>query len=617
MKYALLRKLFFTLVILFLGSCTDKENTYSNLEISQDRIYFDSEGGEQTIIIIPKDGWSHNSNPNNDWCEFNKEKNGQVIITAKANTGSDRNTTFIISYGNINKNIYISQKGNDNENITSSIQYPIAYPDDILTATKDELGNIIPDFSNIGYMGSEVPIPGDNGTEEIPVVKTIEPLPRVTDDATSLIQNAINEVAKLNDVNGFKGAILLKEGTYSVSGSININTNGIVLRGEGRDKTIIKATGTSQRALIKIIGDGALSPNKPTEYNIIDEYVPVGQFWVRVNNPSDFTVGDAVTIYRPATQQWISDIKMDQIPENDEDGATIQWTPESYNLACERRITHILGDTLHFDNPIMMALDKKYSGNAVYRSFFLGRIKNCGVENMKLESSYKSIYDMEHSSYGVQFNKVEHSWMRNVESLYFSKGISQISGGARFITVKGCKCTKAMSPISGGWRSSYSIEQAQQCLVIDCEAANGRHDCVTGARGVGPNAFVRVKIAEPAQDGYSDSGPHQRWNVGTLYDNIDTEGYLYVQDRGESGTGHGWTGANQVFWNCIATSICSQNPWTSAKNYCIGCKGEKFTGRYDRPDGVWYKHQEAVSPQSLFDAQLQKRKETGRLYHNY
>lgn len=612
MKHLFLKYFVFTMFVAFLLSCTDKENGCTSIELSKDKLYFESNGGEQTVSITPASGWSYTSDKENDWCTIKQSNNGLITVTASPNTGEERKTTFQISYGSANKNLYISQTGGNSGNITSSIPYPIAYPDDILEATKDEQGNIIPDFSNIGYMGSEKSIPGDNGTEEVPVVKTIEPLPKISDDATSLIQNAIDEVAKLNDVKGFKGAILLKKGTYSVSGSININTSGIILRGEGTE-TCIKATGTSQRPLIKVVGNGSLTPSEPSEYNIIDQYVPVGQYWVRVDNSSDFAVGDAVTVYRPATQQWISDIKMDNI-EN-ANSSTVQWTPESYNLACERKITYILGDTLHFDNPIMMSLDKKYSGSAVYRSSFMGRIKNCGIENMRLESYYKSDEDTNHANHGVQFDKVEHSWMRNVESYYFSIGLVKMSENSRFITIKNCKCKEAKSPKSGGWRYSYYIDRGQQCLVIDCESSQGRHDCVTGPTGVGPNAFVRVNITNIAQEGYSDSGPHQRWNVGTLYDNIDSEGYLYVQDRAESGTGHGWAGANQVFWNCNAVKLCAQNPWTSAKNYCIGCIGEKFTGRYERPDGVWYKHQENVSPQSLFDAQLELRMSNGRLYH--
>lgn len=343
--------------------------------------------------------------------------------------------------------------------------------------------------------------------------------------------------------------------------------------------------------------------------------MPVGQFWVRVLNPASFQVGDEVTIYRPGTAQWISDLKMDQIPERTSGDPIVQWAPESYHLSYERTITHIIDDALHFDNPIMMAMETQYNKGAVFKSSFKGRINRCGVENILIESEYASETDEDHGWYAIEFSKVEQSWVRNITSRYFGNGLVNLNSGTRFVTVKDCKCLDAKSIITGGRRYSYNMNQAQQCLVINCEATEGRHDCVTGSKGVGPNAFVRVKI----RNAHGDTGPHQRWNVGTLYDNIDSDNQINVQDRSNWGTGHGWAGANQVLWNCTAKEVCVQNPWVSAKNYSIGTKGNKSAGDFKnpvRPDGVWVKANTTVSPVSLFEAQLELRKRTGRLYHN-
>lgn len=50
----------------------------------------------------------------------------------------------------------------------------------------------------------------------------------------------------------------------------------------------------------------------------------------------------------------------------------------------------------------------------------------------------------------------------------------------------------------------------------------------------------------------------------------------------------------------------------------IGTKGTKYAGSFQssaRPDGVWVKPNETVSPICLFEAQLELRKKIGRLYH--
>ena len=98
-----------------------------------------------------------------------------------------------------------------------------------LVYTADSKGNKVPDFSGVGYMNSESPIP------TVSVVRIVN---AVSGDNLSNVQTAINEVAALPlDANGFRGAILFKAGKYLISDSIKINASGIVLRGEGKDST--------------------------------------------------------------------------------------------------------------------------------------------------------------------------------------------------------------------------------------------------------------------------------------------------------------------------------------------------------------------------------------------
>jgi hypothetical protein len=97
--------------------------------------------------------------------------------------------------------------------------------------------------------------------------------------------------------------------------------------------------------------------------------------------------------------------------------------------------------------------------------------------------------------------------------------------------------------------------------------------------------------------------------MGTLFDMVVSDGAINVQDRDDMGTGHGWAGANQVFWNCKGSSSICQNPWTSAKNYNFGFMGGKEPGaRAGRPDGEWVGHNEpGIFPSSLYEAQLSQR----------
>jgi len=136
--------------------------------------------------------------------------------------------------------------------------------------TPDESGNLIPDFSHVGYYF------GDSIIPDIPSKIVI--MPGEGDDGAT-IQAAIDQVSAMPvDQNGFRGAVLLKSGTYHVAGQIKISTSGVVLRGEGDTEsgTIIIAEGTGTRDLIKVDNGKGRSINSASKVNIVEDYVPVG-----------------------------------------------------------------------------------------------------------------------------------------------------------------------------------------------------------------------------------------------------------------------------------------------------------------------------------------------------
>lgn len=457
----------------------------------------------------------------------------------------------------------------------------------------DENGNIIPDFSLVGYYHSQKNIP------DVPVVKVVEP---VGENAQQVIQDAINEVAaKMPDANGFRGTVLLKAGVYKIPGIIKIIASGIVLRGEG-NKTKLIATGKGQRNLINVSGVGSVKEMIGFRKKITDAYIPVGAKVLTVNNADGLKIGDRIIVFRPGTAQWISDLKMDQIEPADN---TKQWQPKEYDMFFEREITAIEGNKVFIDNPVVMAMEDKYGGGEIYKYGFGGRINNVAVENLYCESEYVGDEDENHGWVAVHFNNIENGWVRNVTSKYFGYACVSLASNAKNITVTKCNSLQPKSQITGGRRYSFNND-GQQNLFTECFASEGRHDYVTGAKVCGPNVFYNCK----AENAHADIGPHHRWAMGTLYDNIVSDGEINCQDRGNWGTGHGWSGANQVFWNCTASKAAIQNPWVSAKNYVIGMKAIKYDGRLKgRPDAEWEGiNKKGLIPSSLYIAQLNQSK---------
>ena len=470
--------------------------------------------------------------------------------------------------------------------------------DGSLKYTPDEKGNIIPDFSRVGYSG------GDKNIPDVPIVKTIEPAADGTSEV--IIQSAIDELSKKSlNKDGFRGTILLKKGTYKIPEEIKIENSGIVLRGEGDNSngTRLVAQSKKQVSLIHVSGKGNITEIKNTRVKITDEYVSVGSFSFTVSSVVGLNKGDKIIVFRPGTEQWIQDLKMDQIEDR---GGTRQWQPKEYDLQFERVITKIEGNKVFIDNPIVLAMETKYGGGEIYKYSFDGRISNVGIENLYCESEFESDTAENHAWNAITFNRVEQGWIRNVTAKYFGFSCVNLESLAKNISVVSSNCFDHKSVITGSRRYSFN-NNGQLNLFMNCKATDGRHDYVTGARTNGPNVFYNCTAAKT----HADIGPHHRWSSGTLYDNITTDGEINIQDRGNWGSGHGWSGVTQVVWNCRVKRAAIQNPWVNGKNYSIGLKGEKYEGRLkERPSAEWDgQNQDGLQPVSLYIAQLKARKQ--------
>jgi hypothetical protein len=460
--------------------------------------------------------------------------------------------------------------------------------------------DVIPDFSWCGYRGGGVSLP------DAPVRVTLQPTE--TGDDGARIQAALNQVSRLPaNPSGVRGAVLLARGNFRVAGSL-VLPSGVVLRGEGQDAaggTTILATGTAKRTLIKVGGDGKhiKSRDEASRQAFLDERVPCGARKLRIANPKAFRVGERVLIERPSTAAWIAAIGMDKIvPRPGDPALTKQWTPGKYDFSFERVITGVDEATITIDAPVVMAMEKRYGGGSVCRYEATGRVEQAGVEKLRLRSEYKAgeeDKDDDHAGMGVDFGLASDCWMQNVTALHFTGGCMATSNQARRLTIQDCACLDPVSQIIPSRRYSFGV-RGQQVLVQRCYTRGGRHDFMTGYQAHGPNAFVDCL----AEETHADSGPHNGWSTGVLYDNIVC-GTLYVQDRGYMGTGQGWAGANHVFYNCTGTIICQTPP--TAKNWAMGCTGTKGKEFLKREPGTIESWGKPVSPRSLYLRQLEER----------
>lgn len=456
-----------------------------------------------------------------------------------------------------------------------------------LVYTPDAKGNIIPDFSMTGYKAGEKPIP------DVPVVKSISP---VTGDNLAHIQAAIDEVAALPLQNGFRGALLLKKGTYSISNTLRINASGIVLRGEGTGTadTRLIATRTAQHTLITVSGGGGPAEITGSRVAITDNYVPIGAKSFNIQSAAGFSAGDRIRLVKTPNNAWITLLGM----------APYGWTPAGYTMTYFRTITAISGNRITVDAPVVDPIDASYGTAAVYKYTWPGKIEEVGIEYLRIESAYAAEDDENHGWTAISTKNVENAWVRNVDAYYFGYGNVSVQGGSLRVSVVDCKMIDPKSQSTGGRKYPFLIDDGQLVLIRNCHARNGRHDYVTGSATPGPNAFVYCN----SELQRADNGPHHRWATGVLFDNIKGNGDLHVQNRKASGSGHGWAGAQCVFWNCSGRKFIVQQP-PQHYNWAIGCKGTVTDDGnwHDGDPGVWESTGNHITIQSLYEKQLQDR----------
>jgi hypothetical protein len=451
----------------------------------------------------------------------------------------------------------------------------------------DSLGNRIPDFSYCGYKAFSTPIP------DIPVKVVVNP---VDGDATSTIQKAIDYVASLPlNKNGFRGTILLKKGTYHVNGRFTIKSSGIVLRGEGFNAgdTRIIADGISRETLFRFWGGNPEITD--AEIAIMDNYVPVNANSFDVKNSKNLKKGDKIFITRVSTWEWVDFLNMRQFG-----GQTgwLGWRENERDIIWDRTITSISGNTITVDAPITTAIDKKFGGGHIKSYQWAERVKNCGIENIALESSYNSenVKDEEHCWNAVSFENARDCWVRQVTFRHFAGSAVAAYETASRITVEDALSFEPVSEI-GGLRRYTFYNRGQQNLFQRLYAEHGYHDFSTGMCAAGPNAFVQCKSHLP----YNFSGTVDSWASGVLFDIVDVDGHsLGFQNRGPFDHGAGWTAANSMLWQCTAANIfCFAPP--GAQNWAFGTWGRYFG------NGYWYEADSHIKPRSLFYAQLADR----------
>ena len=452
------------------------------------------------------------------------------------------------------------------------------------------------DYSYCGYHRSESPIPS------VKVAAYV--LPSGGDDAAT-IQAAIDMVSrqKPDKVTGLRGAVLLGEGTFTISEPLRITTSGIVLRGTGRNTTTLRKTGYDRGAAIYIEGTPAMIPHDTLE--IAGDVAP-GSLVCSVqrgsaSSPPTATSpspGSRLAILRPSTAEWIAALGCESFGGGKRMGYWA-WHPGDTDLRWHRRITAVNGNTLTLDAPLTCSIESRYGGAKAVIYEQPGLISECGIENLSLESAYDTALPMDESHCwdGIYVADAEDCWVRMVNFRYFAGSAVVVQKSARQLTVEDCLSLHPISEI-GGFRRRTFLTLGEMVLFQRCYSEHGINDFAVGHTAAGPNAFVQCESYES----FGPSGAIASWAPGILFDIVNIDGNDIVFKNWElEKFGAGWSTANSTLWQSTAAALLCYSPDTINRNYSIGCWGQI------QGNGDFSEMNEHVKPYSLFASQLEKR----------
>ncbi|WP_020569293.1 T9SS type A sorting domain-containing protein [Neolewinella persica] len=492
--------------------------------------------------------------------------------------------------------------------VNSTILYEDA--DGCLRYVSDDNSNHIANFSYAGYRNGGVAIP------EIAAALTIDP---VAGDNTAHIQAAINQVEALTpSADGIRGAVVLGAGTYPVSGVLRIEASGVVLRGVGNGEdpatnTIIRGTGNTpeQRDLIRVGKSSSPDWNGEvpgTREQVTSEFLPAGSRSLEVAAAELYNVGDNVIVYHPSTNDWLRTVEFGST------GGDSRWAPGEIDIYYNRYITdvNIPEQKITLDAPIYDHFRRSLAQAEIYVLNEPNTLREVGVESLRIVIETSGVEDENHAWTGILLAGVEDAWVRGVTALHFGYALVDMTAASR-VTVTGCNALEPHSMVTGSRRYNFNVSRfTSNILFTGCTASNGRHSFVSN--GTSSAAGIVFHNSITTGDLNSSEG-HRRWSQGLLFDQLtfqdpQTSRLMGLYNRGDFGTGHGWSLTNSVAWNVRMPNdrtLSVQRP-PGRQNFAIGCFGNVTgTGPFPKPAGYIELTGQDLAIPSLYDAQLAER----------
>ncbi len=452
----------------------------------------------------------------------------------------------------------------------------------------------LPDFSHAGYHQGEAPPP------EVPVAADVRDFGAVGDGVTDDSQAFLAAIESVE-----RGAIFIPEGRYRLTRVLRLTRSGVVLRGAGRDRTVL----FFPQPLYEIEGVGPqLSPYGPYGWSwsggVIwvegepDEEVVLtrvtaeaeqGDDEVEVESTAGIEPGQLVRLVQYESDGSLSLHLHDGHPL---DGPCLVDRPGFKIVDWALEVEAVERRRLKFGRPLRLDISPEWG--AEIRAYRPG-LEEVGVEHLTVEFP-ETEYNGHHKEpgyNGILFHAVFNGWVRDVAIVNFDSGIH--FWYSRYTTGDGVLLT--------GRAGHYGLNLGgcQDCLmtrfvlenssVHDLSTSNLGHGSVF-SRGRGPDINFDHHRGAAYQNLYSDIDIGSAWKSRRVWETSGTR------------TGHD-TAARETFWNLAPKLIDRRLPHWPAVNI-IGKVRRSDQGEAET-NGAWIESIPNLEPPDLHRAQLARR----------
>ena len=459
------------------------------------------------------------------------------------------------------------------------------YPADWQPGTVVADGRFLHDFSYAGYHRGEDELPDPPGP--VADASTFGADPTGETDSTAAIQAAIDSLAD-------GGVVHLPAGSYRCDGLLRVETDGVVIDGDGAEATFLWFThtdGMTGQAHLTFAGSLQRGDDLPLAADgaLLSSVV-------QLSDASSLQPGDEVAIGWLISEAFIED-----------HGMSDTWLAFNGTWQPFFRRTVEAVDTSVEPHAVTLDIPLRYPAltrDAASLRAETGYLREVGVQDLSVSTvtDWETAWSLDRT-HAVRLQQVADGWVRGLGSFESpnssdERGRHLMSGGvivvdSKWVTVADSTLGHAQNRGGGGNGYLFEISRSGEVLVRDSEGVAGRHNFIQNW-GFGTSGCVWLRttshdgfVAWDDDEEFGDVGfseYHHSLALANLVDDSVVHDGWQATNRHDWSTGAGHTATANVFWNIRGDG--QLRSFQFGYGYIVGTAGVTVSADV-ADDGIW------------------------------